>query len=44
MDNYKKDEENDVHLQSRTGPDQGGFIELSSHKHVKDNLKSGCCS
>ena len=43
MENYKKDEEKDV--QNKTGADQGGFIELSSHKTTKENTsKSSCCS
>ena len=43
MDIYRKDEENDV--QNKTGPDQGGFIELTSHKTAKENTgKSSCCS
>jgi len=35
MDIYRKDEEKDV--QNKTGPDQGGFIELTSHKTTKEN-------
>lgn len=43
MDIYRKDEEKDV--QNKTGPDQGGFIELTSHKTTKENTgKSSCCS
>ncbi|XP_078342363.1 ras-related protein Rab-7L1-like [Oculina patagonica] len=43
MDNHKKDEEKDV--QNTIGADQGGFIELSSHKTTKENSsKSSCCS
>jgi len=42
MDIYKKDEEKDV--QNKTGPDQGGFIQLTSHKTAKENTgKSSCC-
>ena len=43
MDNYRKDEEKDV--QNKTGVDQGGFIELTTHKTAKENTgKSSCCS
>ena len=41
MDNYKKDEEKDV--QNNTVADQGGFIELTSHKTTKENTGK-CCS
>ena len=42
MDNYIKDEENNV--QNKTVADQGGFIELTSHKTAKENTgKSSCC-
>ena len=43
LDNYS--EENGGLSQShKTGMDQGGFIELTSHKTPKENVKSGCCS
>ncbi|CAH3170186.1 unnamed protein product, partial [Porites lobata] len=43
LDNYS--EENGGLSQShKTGTDQGGFIELTSHKTPKENVKSGCCS
>ncbi|XP_020624206.1 ras-related protein Rab-7L1-like [Orbicella faveolata] len=43
MDNYRKDEEKDV--QNKTGAEQGGFIELTSHKTAKENTgKLSCCS
>lgn len=43
MDNYKKDEENDTQ-NKKMETDQGGFIELTSSKNPKENVKSGCCS
>lgn len=43
LDNYS--EENGGLSQShKSGTDQGGFIELTSHKMPKENVKSGCCS
>lgn len=43
LDNYS--EENGGLSQShKSGTDQGGFIELTSHKTPKENVKSGCCS
>ena len=42
LDSYKNNEEKVA--QNNTSTDQGGFIELTSHKITKENAsRSGCC-
>ena len=42
LDSYKNNEEKVA--QNNTSTDQGGFIELTSHRITKENAsRSGCC-